>query len=154
MCIMTFTVDSEMPQTCLDACAQRAKVMPKPTLDVGDLRPQLQEYAVISMLGPHTRQQADIACVQILGVFPTAEVANAFAKQVSLKSPSFDLFVVQMCKWLPLNGSPEQSTNEVWRNEKVQELFDDYVTNVAMTNEVFNERKSLLTGTSSEQECS
>lgn len=106
------------------------------------------------MLGPHTRQQADIACVQILGVFPNVEVANTWAKRVSLKSPAFDLFVVQMCKWLPLNGAPEQSTNEVWRNEKVQELFDDYVTNVAMTNEVFNERKNLLTCTSAEQECS
>ena len=144
---MSFTVDSDLPQTSLNACLERAKAAHRPVLDVGELKPQLQEYAVISMLGPHTRQQSEIACMQILGAFPNAEVANTFAKQVALKSPDFDLFVVQMCKWLPLNGSPEQTTNEVWRNEKVQELFDDYASHLAMSNEVFHERKGLLSGT-------
>ena len=140
---MSFTIDSELPKSSIEQCAERAeqsKVTPVLRTD----RPPSQNFAVISILGPHTRQQSDIACVQILGAFPDAEVANKFAKDVSRSNPHFDLFVVQMGKWLPLNGSPDQSTNETWRNEKVQELMNDYATYLAVSNEMYHERKNLL----------
>ena len=140
---MPFTIDSELPQSSIDKCAERAeKVKVAPVLRTES--PPSQDFAVISMLGPHTRQQSDIACLQIIGAFPDAETANKFAKDVSRSNPHFDLFVVQMNKWLPLNGSPEQSTNETWRNEKVQDLMNDYSTYLAMSNEMYHERKTLL----------
>ena len=102
-----------------------------------------QEYCVICVLGNNCRQKCTEACIQVLGAFPTIESAKKFAKEVSEASPQFDLYCASMYKWLPLNTRPEDATNTHWRNEKVEELMQDYMQTRALSKEIFEERKHL-----------
>jgi hypothetical protein len=140
---MTFTIDDELPVDSMNACAERAQKAAPPEVVVPS-KPAGQQFCVLCFLGPHSRQKSDTACVQVLGAFASADAANVFAKEVAKGSPAFDLFVVEMYKWAPINVSAENATNASWRNEHVDAMLKEYGVQHAMGSEVFMERKRLL----------
>ena len=61
-----------------------------------------QNYALISFVSPNgTYQQADQMLLKIRGVFATADQARERAKMLSELDGTFDLFIVDMYKWIP-----------------------------------------------------
>ena len=141
-----FTIDSELPADVMRDAEKRAedfvKENKRPEITIPVKCPG-QEFCVLSVLGKNCRQKTEEACVQFLGAFATLDMAKKFAKEVSEVSPDFDLYCASMYKWLPLNTRPEDAVNTHWRNEKVEDLMQDYMRTKALSKEMFDERKRL-----------
>lgn len=140
---MSFSIDDELPDEVKKACEERAKQHVVPTINVMN-KPPGQAFCVIAILGPNCRQKSETACVQFLGAFPCTETANAYAKEVAKGCPTYDLFVVEMFKWAPLNVPEDKVLNSTWRNEHVKDLLEKYSMQTELSNEMFMERKRLL----------
>ena len=141
-----FDIHSELPEEVMGEVKERAAAavaeQGTPEIVVRN-KCAGQEYCVICVLGNNCSQKSPESCIQVLGAFPTIESAKKFAKDVSETSPQFDLYCASMYKWLPLNTRPEDATNTHWRNEKVEELMQDYMQTRALSKEIFEERKRL-----------
>ena len=59
-----------------------------------------QLYACISIVGPTSPQKTDQHGVKIRGAFATRDEASNHAKRLQKEDPVFDIYVVEMGKWL------------------------------------------------------
>lgn len=59
-----------------------------------------QMYALLSVVGPKANQKSEQVGVKIRGVFPNREEAGSHAKRLHKLDPDFDIYVVDMYKWL------------------------------------------------------
>ena len=127
----------------LDECLEEAEVKVKsetmPELKVPPNH-QGQNFVVMSIVGPHCRQQADQSLINILGTFATLESAQAFSKEVAALSPAYDLFCASTCSWLPANAKPEDAESCEYRNERQDELLREYHKRRALTQAIFEKR--------------
>ena len=73
-----------------------------------------QRYALISVVSPTSSQKNDMCGIKIKGVFETIEEAQLYAKKITQLDPLFDIFLVEMYKWLKLNRLMLYTIQFVW----------------------------------------
>lgn len=103
-----------------------------PEVDINDylekdsIRVPGQEYAIISVISPKSRQKADHLAVKIKGVFPNIDEAKKHAAKLQKIDDTFDLFVVEMYSWLLLPPETEKIGEKHYSDEKLEELITEH----------------------------
>ena len=100
-----------------------------------------QLYACISFVGPDQPQKNELLGMKIRGCFPDRESAAAHAKRLQKEDSTFDIYVVDMYKWLLIPPKPEAVEDTHYTNEKLEEIMTKYRQNTAEAAAHFEKRK-------------
>jgi len=100
-----------------------------------------QLYACLSVVGPEAPQKNDKFGIKIRGAFSTRDEATNHAKRLQKEDATFDIYVVDMYKWLLIPPDPTKIEDVHYTNEKLEELMSGYKENQALAAKMFAERK-------------
>ena len=100
-----------------------------------------QLFACLSIVGPECPQKNDKFGIKIRGTFNTRDEAASHAKRLQREDSTFDIYVVDMYKWLLIPPDPSMIEDSHYTNEKLEELMTGYKENQALAAQMFNERK-------------
>ena len=100
-----------------------------------------QLYACLSVVGPEAPQKNDKFGIKIRGAFNSRDEAASHAKRLQKEDATFDIYVVDMYKWLLIPPDPVQIEDAHYADEKLEELMAGYRENQAQAAQMFAERK-------------
>ena len=100
-----------------------------------------QLFACLSIVGPECPQKNDQFGIKIRGAFNSRDEAASHAKRLQKEDATFDIYVVDMYKWLLIPPDPTKIEDAHYTNEKLEELMSGYKENQAQAAKMFNERK-------------
>jgi hypothetical protein len=100
-----------------------------------------QVFACLSIVGPECPQKNDKFGIKIRGAFATRDEAANHAKRLQKEDPTFDIYVVDMYKWLLIPPDPTKIEDVHYTNDKLEEIMTGYKENQAQAARMFNERK-------------
>lgn len=100
-----------------------------------------QLYACLSIVGPDCPQKTDKFGIKIRGAFQSRAEAEAHAKRLQKEDATFDIYVVDMYKWLLIPPDPAHIEDVHYVNEKLDEIFSKYRENQRMAAALFERRK-------------
>jgi len=100
-----------------------------------------QLYACLSIVGPDCPQKTDKFGIKIRGAFATRDEAAHHAKRLQKEDSTFDIYVVDMFKWLLIPPDPTMIEDSHYTNEKLEDIMVKYKENQAMAASMFEERK-------------
>jgi len=107
-----------------------------------------QLYACLSVIGPEAPQKNDKFGIKIRGAFANRDEAAHHAKRLQKEDPTFDIYVVDMYKWLLIPPDPSAIEDVHYTNEKLEEIMVGYKENQSQAARMFQERKDgMTTGT-------
>jgi hypothetical protein len=100
-----------------------------------------QIYACISLVGPDCPQKTEKFGLKLRGAFATREEAASHAKRLQKEDATFDIYVVDMYKWLLIPPDNNKIDDVHYGEEKLEEIMTKYKENQAMASKMFEERK-------------
>ena len=100
-----------------------------------------QLYACVSFVGPDQPQKNELLGMKIRGCFGTREEAASHAKRLQKEDATFDIYVVDMYKWLLIPPKREQIDDVHYANDKLEEIMSKYKENQAAAAALFEKRK-------------
>ena len=100
-----------------------------------------QLYACLSVVGPETPQKCDKFGIKIRGAFSTREEASNHAKRLQKEDATFDIYVVDMYKWLLIPPDASKIEDVHYTNDKLDEIMTGYRENQRQGAKMFEERK-------------
>jgi len=107
-----------------------------------------QLYACLSIVGPDSPQKCDKLGIKIRGAFASRDEAAAHAKRLQKEDPSFNIYVVDMYKWLMIPPDDSKIEDVHYQNERLEEIMSGYRESQAQAAKLFEERKrGMLSGT-------
>ena len=109
-----------------------------------------QIFACLSVIGPEAPQKNDKFGIKIRGAFATRDEAANHAKRLQKEDPTFDIYVVDMYKWLLIPPDSTKIEDVHYTNEKLEEIMSGYKENQAQAARMFQERKQAMTETKSQ----
>ena len=101
-----------------------------------------QIYACLSIVGPSCPQKTDQFGIKIRGCFATKDEASSHAKRLQREDGTFDIYVVDMYKWLLIPPDPTKIEDSHYTNERLEEIMSGYRDNQRQAAKMFDERKS------------
>ena len=108
-----------------------------------------QIYACLSVIGPEAPQKNDKFGIKIRGAFNSRDEAASHAKRLQKEDATFDIYVVDLYKWLLIPPDPTKIEDVHYTNEKLEELMSGYKENQAQAAQMFAERKRDMSESSS-----
>jgi hypothetical protein len=108
-----------------------------------------QLYSCLSIVGPECPQKNEKFGIKIRGSFNTRAEADSHAKRLQKEDATFDIYVVDMYKWLLIPPDAEKIDDVHYTNDKLEELMKGYKENQAMASKMFEERKRDMVESSS-----
>ena len=106
-----------------------------------------QIFACISIVGPECPQKTDKFGIKLRGAFATRDEAANHAKRLQKEDATFDIYVVDMYKWLLIPPDPTKIEDVHYTNEKLEEIMSGYKENQSQAARMFNERKQAMANT-------
>jgi hypothetical protein len=103
-----------------------------------------QVFACLSIVGPEAPQKNDKFGIKIRGAFATRDEAANHAKRLQKEDPTFDIYVVDLYKWLLIPPDPTKIDDVHYTNEKLEEIMTGYKENQAQAARMFQERKAAM----------
>ena len=100
-----------------------------------------QLFACLSVVGPDAPQKCDKFGIKIRGCFATRDEAANHAKRLQKEDSTFDIYVVDMYKWLLIPPDPTKIEDSHYTNDKLQEIMEGYRENQKQAAKLFEERK-------------
>ena len=100
-----------------------------------------QLYACLSVVGPEAPQKNDKFGIKIRGAFNSRDEAASHAKRLQKEDATFDIYVVDMYKWLLIPPDTSRIEDVHYTNEKLEELMSGYKENQSQAAQRFAERK-------------
>uniref|UniRef100_A0A6C0FCX4 Uncharacterized protein n=1 Tax=viral metagenome TaxID=1070528 RepID=A0A6C0FCX4_9ZZZZ len=100
-----------------------------------------QNYALISVVSPSSNQKNDICGVKIRGVFETVEAANLHVKKLSVEDAIFDVYLVELYKWLPIPPDTDMIENKEYQDEVLNNIVKAHADEKIKAKEFFEQRK-------------
>ena len=85
-----------------------------------------QEYAIISIISPKSRQKYDNLAVKIKGVFSKMEEAKEYCAKLQKMDDTFDMFVVEMYSWLCLPPDLDKISDKNYGDQQLHELITEH----------------------------
>jgi len=107
-----------------------------------------QVFACISLVGPEAPQKSDKFALKIRGCFATREEAANHAKRLQKDDATFNIYVVDMYKWLLIPPDEQKIEDVHYQNERLEEIMAGYRESQSQAARMFEERKrGMLEGT-------
>ena len=103
-----------------------------------------QVFACLSIVGPEAPQKNDKFGIKIRGAFATRDEAANHAKRLQKEDPTFDIYVVDLYKWLLIPPDPTKIEDVHYTNERLEEIMTGYKENQSQAARMFNERKQAM----------
>lgn len=103
-----------------------------------------QNYALISVVSPDSNQKSKTCGVKIKGVFETTEIAQMEAKRLMQIDNTFDIFLVEVGKWLPIPPDKNMIESQEYQDSFLNDLITGHIKNSEMGNQMFEDRKREL----------
>lgn len=103
-----------------------------------------QQYALVSIVGPHMPQRSDVWGLKIRGTCDSLDSAKNMSARLNRIDPDFDIYTVEVGKFFPLEVEPSQLNDQIHADEKLNELVKNYKENRESANEEFLRRKNEL----------
>jgi hypothetical protein len=100
-----------------------------------------QLWWCVSFVSPERIKNCSIRGLKCRGVFATREEANERAQFLQSIDPDFDTFVGEVGKWLPWSPNPESVNDQVYAEEKLQEMVTERKKNLKKAAIMEEERK-------------
>jgi hypothetical protein len=100
-----------------------------------------QVFACLSVVGPSCPQKTDKFGIKIRGCFSTKDEAANHAKRLQKEDSTFDIYVVDMYKWLLIPPDPASIEDSHYTNEKLEEIMEGYRENQREAARMFEDRK-------------
>jgi hypothetical protein len=100
-----------------------------------------QVFACMSVVGPDCPQKSDKFGLKIYGCFSTRDEAAGHAKRLQKEDATFDIYVVDMNKWLLIPPDRNHIEDTHYNDEKLEEIMSKYRENQALGTKMFEERK-------------
>lgn len=100
-----------------------------------------QNYALISVVSPSSSQKHDVCAMKIRGVFDTKEDAQHHVKRLMQSDSTFDVFLVEMYKWLPIPPDSSKIEDTVYQEEVLNDIIRGHREEQLRVKEHFEERK-------------
>ena len=104
-----------------------------------------QYFACISLVGPDLPQKNEKFGLKIRGCFSTREEASTHAKRLQREDATFDIYVVDMYKWLLIPPDREQIDDVHYQDQKLEEIMLKYRENQSAAASMFEKRKRDMT---------
>lgn len=106
-----------------------------------------QLFACISLVGPDLPQKNDKFGLKIRGAFNSREEAGEHAKRLQKEDATFDIYVVDMYKWLLIPPDRDHIDDVHYVDEKLDEIMQKYKENQKMAAKMFEDRKQEMMAT-------
>ena len=103
-----------------------------------------QNYALISVVSADSNQKSKTCGVKIKGVFESTEIAQMEAKRLMQLDSTFDIFLVEMGKWLPIPPDKQMIESQEYQDNFLNEIIQGHIKNNELGNQMFESRKSEL----------
>lgn len=100
-----------------------------------------QKYALISVVSPQSSQKNDHCGVKIRGVFEDIESAKMHAKKLQTSDPLFDVFLVELYKWLPIPPNSDLIENQEYQDSMLNNIVKGHAEEQIRAKEFFEQRK-------------
>lgn len=100
-----------------------------------------QVFACLSVVGPSCPQKTDKFGIKIRGVFSTRDEAANHAKRLQKEDATFDIYVVDMYKWLLIPPDNENIDDVHYTDDKLEEIMVGFKENERQASKMFEERK-------------
>tara|TARA_B100001059_G_C17422244_1_gene373793 strand:+ start:155 stop:583 length:429 start_codon:yes stop_codon:yes gene_type:complete len=105
-----------------------------------------QKYALISVVSPVSKQKNDTCAVKIKGVFEDVDAAKKHAAFLSKlpEEKDFDIFLVEMYKWLPIPPNVQDIEDKVYQDERLNAIIQEHKDEQIRARDAFEDRKRFL----------
>lgn len=100
-----------------------------------------QNFALISVVSPHASQQCASVALKIRGVFSSEKDAKKHAEKLMKLDSNFDVFMVEMNKWLQIPPDVERIEDQVYQDKQLNALIQGYHAEQLKSKEYFEARK-------------
>ena len=100
-----------------------------------------QLFACLSVVGPEAPQKCDKFGIKIRGCFNTNTEAAAHAKRLQKEDATFDIYVVEMYKWLLIPPDNTKIDDVHYTDDKLEEIMTGYRENQRQAASMFETRK-------------
>jgi hypothetical protein len=100
-----------------------------------------QNYACLSIVGPDCPQKTEKFGIKIRGTFVTREDAERHAKRLQKDDATFDIYVVDMYKWLLIPPDRDHIDDVHYADDKLEEIMTKYRDNQRLAASMFEKRK-------------
>jgi hypothetical protein len=101
-----------------------------------------QQYALVSIVGPHMPQKCDTWGLKIRGTTDTLEKAKTMCQKILKIDNNYDIYTVEVGKFFPLVVEPHQIQDIEYQNEQLNTLIKSYLENREIANEQWHSRKN------------
>jgi hypothetical protein len=101
-----------------------------------------QKYAIVSIVGPNSNQKCDVWGLKIRGVSDTLDKAKAMIKRIYKFDNNYDMYIVDVGKFFPLNVNPLDVQDVEYENEQLNLLVKNYLENREAATQHWHERKN------------
>lgn len=108
-----------------------------------------QAFACLSIVGPECPQKNEKFGIRIRGAFATRDEAANHAKRLQKEDGTFDIYVVDLYKWLLIPPDSDKIEDVHYSNEKLEEIMSGYKENQSQAARMFSERKQSMSETKS-----
>jgi len=100
-----------------------------------------QLFACLSIVGPSCPQKNDKFGIKIRGAFSTRSEAESHAKRLQRDDATFDIFVVDMYKWLLIPPDMDAIDDQHYNDDKLEDIMTKYRENQRLAAAMFEKRK-------------
>jgi hypothetical protein len=106
-----------------------------------------QLFACLSIVGPDCPQKTDKFGIKIRGAFSTRSEAESHAKRLQRDDATFDIYVVDMYKWLLVPPDKEHIDDVHYADDKLEDIMSKYRENQKLAAAMFEKRKRDMAAT-------
>lgn len=100
-----------------------------------------QRYALVSIVSPQSNQKHSVCALKIRGVFATREDAEHHVKRLQQSDDTFDIYLVDMYKWLPIPPDNDHIENKEYQEEVLNDIIQGHKEQQLRAKQFFEERK-------------
>lgn len=100
-----------------------------------------QRFALISIVSPQSNQKYQSCALKIRGVFATEEEGRRHANKLAKMDTTFDVFLVDMYKWLPIPPDTDHIDDQVYQDKMLNDIIQGHKEQQLLVKQHFEERK-------------
>ena len=101
-----------------------------------------QQYALVSIVGPHMPQKCNVWGLKVRGTTDTLEKAKNMSQKLLKIDNNYDIYTVEVGKFFPLDVEPYDVKNIEYQNEQLNTLIKSYLENKESANEHWHQRNN------------